>query len=188
MIIYRLINRVFFAALNFLKVVTSAEKYQNVPLIAKCKNMMVSQLQHYKSQAERERQMIQQLPMALRSLEIIAKAQHLGYDDVLQQGINMLSRYSSRIYTQPFWKVGTQAQTTGGFSFGSSPCVQQTTSPFGATSSTDLFENNQPVEPKETFNETQKKCVIKFEQLPVAVQLSVRKERLKRIEQDTFIS
>ena len=136
--------------------------------------MMVSQLQHYTSQAERERQMIQQLPMALRSLEIIAKAQHLGYDDVLQQGINMLSRYSSRIYTQPF-----QAQSSGGFSFGQ--CV--VTAP-----STGLFGNNQPVEPKEIFNETQKKCVIKFEQLPVAVQFSVRKERLKRVEQDKFIS
>lgn len=169
---------------NVLKVVAVADKYRNEPLISKCKNTMVVWIKDCNLEARGCSNFKDHVSIVLRCLNITAKANELGYSDVLDVAVDAISRYSCKLYTKSYWKVNV--------SYKKNKSQQQTGRLFGSTASTGLFtqfgvasgQNDHLPGP---VDEIQKECVEVFGRLPESLQHTIRKDRLARIENNEFI-
>lgn len=165
------------SGVNVLEVVAIADKYQNEPLIRKCKKVMLSWLEDCKTEPP-DSDVSEQGQYTLSALQILKKSIEIGYEEIKNEAADAVSRFSSRIYTifpsvvQPVKAaVKKSSRASSGFTFGSTNTV--------------AVGNPLSISQAKAINV---KCQQLFADLPREVQNDVLKKRLIYVENHRFIS
>lgn len=158
---------------------------------------MVAWLKDCKLEAQRYQHMKDHVSMVLTNLKIIFKASELSYSDVLEPAVDAMSRYSSKLYTKPYWTVNVpnnrrkvQQQTCHalGGQFGTPhPAYRPLFVRTSRECSVDFGDaSEENVLLTEQVDLNQKQCVEVFSRLPESIQNTIRKARLADIENNKF--
>lgn len=178
------VNIFLFLDDNVLKVAAVAEKYQNAPLISKCKNVMVRWLKKCTKQTQNMKDHESGL---LLSMKIITKANDLDYQDVVNTAVDAISRFNSKLYSKPNLESQTSnkqlAKNSAGTLFIPSPMLIG----FGFGSTTQQENLGTGFASQITpATETKKDCAHWFSKLPFSLQNEIRRKRLERVDNGQF--